>query len=235
VKQFPEIFDVGFTSAMEGELDKVEEGELTWRRVLEDFYGPFNASLQDVKVDELIAEAHDLSALTLERCPLCGGGLVAKGGFFGPYVACEHHPKTCKYTRPLKGEKQKPVMTDEKCQLCAAPMVIRTGRSGQFLGCSTFPKCRGTRPMPSGVKCPKDGGDLIERRSKKRGSAFFACANESCDFVAWNKVTPEICPECGFAGAEVKSTKLRGEFRKCLRCANEWEPAEAEAEPTAVA
>ncbi|MGI8498085.1 MAG: type I DNA topoisomerase [Gemmatimonadaceae bacterium] len=235
VKQFPEIFDVGFTSAMEGELDKVEEGELTWRRVLEDFYGPFNASLQDVKVDELIAAAHDLSAMALERCPLCGGHLVAKGGFFGPYVACEHHPKPCKYTRPLKGEKQKPVMTAEKCQLCGAPMVIRTGRSGQFLGCSTFPKCRGTRPMPSGVKCPKDGGDLIERRSKKRGSAFFACANDSCDFVVWNKVVPENCPECGFPGAEVKSTKLRGEFRKCLRCANEWEAAEAEAEPTAVA
>ncbi|MGH7357336.1 MAG: type I DNA topoisomerase, partial [Candidatus Rokuibacteriota bacterium] len=73
VKQFPEIFDVAFTSNMEEELDKVEEGELTWKRVLEDFYGPFSAALDDVKVDQLIAVAHDLSRFANERCPDCGG------------------------------------------------------------------------------------------------------------------------------------------------------------------
>ncbi|MEP6690226.1 MAG: DNA topoisomerase, partial [Gemmatimonadaceae bacterium] len=226
VKQFPEIFNVGFTSEMEGELDKIEEGTLTWQRVLTDFYGPFSASLADVKVEELIHEAHDLSKLASERCPTCGGHLVARGGFFGPYVACENHPKTCKYTRPLKGEKAKAVMTDQKCQLCGAPMVIRLSRSGQFLGCSTFPKCRGTRPMPTGVICPKDGGDIVERRSKKRGSKFYACANETCDFVAWNPVVAETCPECGNIGVEKKSTKARGEFRKCLKCQNEWDVVE---------
>ena len=40
------------------------------------------------------------------KCPQCGGKLLPKGGFFGPFVACENHPKTCKYTRPLKGEKK---------------------------------------------------------------------------------------------------------------------------------
>ena len=50
--------------------------------------------------------------------------------------------------------------TDEICHECGSPMVIRHGRSGEFLGCSTFPKCRGTRSMPTGVKCPKDGGDI---------------------------------------------------------------------------
>jgi DNA topoisomerase-1 len=225
VKQFPDIFNVGFTSEMEEELDKIEEGALGWQKVLKDFYSPFAARLSKVDAPALIAAAHDLSALEKERCPECGGRLEPRGGFFGPFLACENHPKTCKYTRPIKGEKAKPVMTDYKCHICGAPMVIRQGRSGQFLGCSTFPKCRGTRSMPTGVFCPKDGGELVERRSRKRGTAFYACSNDDCDFVVWNKPIAEKCPECGYVGAEMKFTKARGDFRKCLKCGNEWDVA----------
>jgi DNA topoisomerase-1 len=223
VKQFPDVFNVDFTSAMEGELDKVEEGALPWQKVLKDFYSPFAARLSKVDAADLIGEAYDLSAIGDLRCPDCGGKLEPRGGFFGPFLACENHPKACKYTRPVKGEKAKPVMTEHICHLCSAPMVIRQGRSGQFLGCSTFPKCRGTRSMPTGVFCPKDGGELVERRSKKRGTAFYACSNETCDFVAWNKPVSETCPECGYLGAEMKFTKARGDFRKCLKCGNEWD------------
>jgi DNA topoisomerase-1 len=223
VKQFPDIFNVDFTSEMEEELDKVEEGSLGWQKVLKDFYSPFAKSLSKVDAPALIAAAHDLSGLPLLRCPDCGGMLEPRGGFFGPFLACENHPKACKYTRPIKGERAKPVMTEHMCHLCGAPMVIRQGRSGQFLGCSTFPKCRGTRSMPTGVFCPKDGGELVERRSKKRGTAFYACSNETCDFVAWNKPVSEKCPECGYIGAEMKFTKARGDFRKCLKCGNEWD------------
>ena len=223
VKQFPDVFNVRFTSEMEGELDKIEEGGLGWRRVLEDFYGPFAKSLASVDAPALIAVAHDLSSLSTLRCPECGGKLEPRGGFFGPFLACENHPKACKYTRPLKGEKAKPRMTDVPCQVCGKPMVVREGRSGEFLGCSTFPKCRGTRSMPTGVFCPKDGGEVVERRSKKRGTAFYACANENCDFVIWNKPVVEKCPECGYIGAEMKSTKARGDYRKCIKCGNEWD------------
>jgi DNA topoisomerase-1 len=232
VKQFPDVFNVGFTSEMENELDKVEGGDLEWHQVLRDFWGPFEQSLNDVDVEGLIREAHELGALETERCPTCGGKLLPKGGFFGPFVACENHPKTCKYTRPLKGERVPPVMTEYPCPLCTKPMVIRRGRSGEFLGCSTFPKCRGTRSMPTGVKCPKDGGDIAARRSKKRGKAFYGCENyPTCDFVCWDKPVLEKCPECGFTGAEAKSNKTRGHFRKCLKCGNEWAvEASAEAE-----
>jgi DNA topoisomerase-1 len=230
VKQFPDIFNVGFTSEMEGELDKIEEGALGWQKVLKDFYSPFAARLNKVDAPALIAAAHDLSAVERERCPECGGRLEPRGGFFGPFLACENHPKTCKYTRPIKGEKAKPVMTDYKCHICGAPMVIRQGRSGQFLGCSTFPKCRGTRSMPTGVFCPKDGGEIVERRSRKRGTAFYACSNDDCDFVIWNKPVAEKCPECGYIGAEMKFTKTRGDFRKCLKCGNEWDVTAPEGE-----
>jgi DNA topoisomerase-1 len=228
VKQFPDIFNVDFTSEMEGELDKVEEGDLGWQKVLKNFYSPFAARLNKIDAGALIAEAYDLSGVSALRCPDCGGHLEPRGGFFGPFLACENHPKKCKYTRPIKGEKAKPVLTEHKCHVCGAPMVIRQGRSGQFLGCSTFPKCRGTRSLPTGIMCPKDGGELVERRSRKRGTAFYACSNEECDFVAWNKPVAEKCPECGYVGAEMKFTKARGDFRKCLKCGNEWDAPKTE-------
>src|SRR5688500_13570637 len=171
VKSFPDIFNVQFTSQMETGLDKVEDGDVNWRKMLEDFYGPFAAALKGADIEALIAEAHDLTVLETERCPVDGARLVARGGFFGPFIACENHPKTCKYTRPLRGERKAAVVTDQICHECGSPMVIRQGRSGEFLGCSRFPKCRGTRSMPTGVKCPKDGGDIAVRRSKKRGKA----------------------------------------------------------------
>ena len=232
VKKFPAIFNVQFTAQMEGELDKIADGELGWVRALTDFWTPFQATLNDNDLDVLIGEAYDLSALATEKCPDCAGKLVAKGGFFGPFVACENHPKACKYTRPIKGEKKPAELTKYMCQDCGEAMVVRHGRSGDFLGCSKFPKCRGTRSMPTGVKCPKDGGEIAERRSKKRGKAFYGCENyPNCDFVVWDKPVAEACPECGYVGAEAKSNKTRGAFRKCLKCANEWDvPSPDEAE-----
>ena len=231
VRKFPDIFDVGFTAQMEGELDRIADGELEWGTALTDFWRPFQKTLNDDDLDVLIAEAHDLSGLAQEKCPECGGRLVPKGGFFGPFVACENHPKACKYTRPIKGEKKPAQLTNYACHECGEPMVVRHGRSGDFLGCSKFPKCRGTRSMPTGVHCPKDGGEIAERRSKKRGKAFYGCENyPSCDFVVWDKPVKDVCPECGYAGAEAKFKASRGHFRKCLKCANEWDvPAPDEA------
>ena len=226
VRKFPQIFDVEFTARMETELDKVEDGEMPWQQAVDDVWVPFHRTLNDDDLDVLIAEAHDLSGVAKERCPECGGKLVPKGGFFGPFIACERHPKECKYTRPIKGEKKPAQLTPYKCQECGEPMVVRHGRSGDFLGCSKFPKCRGTRSMPTGVHCPKDGGEIAERRSKKRGKAFYGCENyPACDFVVWDKPVAEKCPECGYVGAEAKFKASRGHFRKCISCANEWDVA----------
>ena len=52
----------------------------------------------------------------------------------------------------------------------------------------------------------------MERRSKKRGTAFYACSNETCDFVAWNKPVAETCPECGYVGWVVSKGTLEEEL-----------------------
>ena len=89
--------------------------------------------------------------------------------------------------------------TDEVCPNCGRPMVIKTGRFGKFISCSGYPECKTTKPIvkDTGAKCPKDGGAIVERRSRK-GRTFYGCANyPNCDFVSWDRVVAEPCPACG--------------------------------------
>ncbi|MDE2571880.1 MAG: type I DNA topoisomerase, partial [bacterium] len=88
--------------------------------------------------------------------------------------------------------------TDEVCPNCGRPMVIKNGRFGRFISCSGYPECKTTRPLlkETGADCPKDGGKIVERRSK-RGRTFYGCANyPQCDFVSWDRVIPGRCPVC---------------------------------------
>ena len=229
VARFPDVFNVEFTSQMETELDKVEEGELGWQAVLQDFYGPFSKALESIDTAALIREAHDVGEIEKEPCPECGGKLTVKSGRFGPFVACGNYPE-CRYTKPIKGDKVADKPTDEVCKECGAPMVIKTGRYGEFLACTQYPKCKHTRPIPLGVKCPKCGGELAQRRTR-RGRSFFGCSNyPECDFSTWHRPVPDRCTECGNEGAEQRSTKARGEYRRCLKCGNEFPVEEAVAD-----
>jgi len=233
VKQFPDIFNVEFTSQMENELDKVEEGESGWQEVVRHFYEPFARALGNVDTAALIRSVHDVGDAEKEPCPNCGGKVSVKSGRFGPFIACTNYPE-CKYTKPLKGKKAPDRPTDEICRECKSPMVIKTGRFGEFLACTRYPECKHTRPIPLGIKCPKCiEGDLVERRSK-RGRTFFGCGRyPDCDFSTWNRPVADKCPDCGNLGAEARSTKTRGNYRRCLKCANEWEPEDVEAVATA--
>lgn len=108
-------------------------------------------------------------------------------------------------------------VTDEICEDCGKNMVIKYGRFGKFLACSGYPECQHTRPLlhKIGVNCPKCGGDLLERRSKK-GRLFYGCGSfPKCNFMLWNKPIEEKCPECSSLLAE-KNTK-KG---KTILCTN---------------
>jgi len=78
-------------------------------------------------------------------------------------------------------------------------MVIKMGRYGKFLACPNFPECRNTKPLVEkiDVHCPKCGGAIVVRRTKK-GKKFYGCDNyPECDFVSWDMPTEKKCPECG--------------------------------------
>ncbi len=238
VKQFPDIFDVTFTAQMEEDLDRIEEGSVTWQHVVTEFYGPFLKDLESINIEELVLGRLGIS--DPGPCPKCGASLEFKSGRFGPYFACvrykskkdrEGKPESewCDYTKPLKQQRAPDRETDEKCHLCGSPMVIKTGRFGEFLACTTYPACKGTRSIPLGIKCPKcTEGDIAERRSK-RGKIFYGCLRyPACDFVAWNKLLVEPCPACGYVGRERKISKAEGDVRTCLKCGHKEVVAEPE-------
>lgn len=97
--------------------------------------------------------------------------------------------------------------TDEVCEKCGKPMVVKHGRFGSFLACSGYPDCENTKPIvkSTGVKCPKCGKDIIQRRSKK-GKVFYGCSGyPNCDMVFWNKPVEKLCPKCGHHLTEKKT------------------------------
>jgi DNA topoisomerase-1 len=108
-----------------------------------------------------------------------------------------------------------PERTGESCPDCGNELIIKLGRFGKFVACSNYPTCRFTKPLVAkiGVTCPLDGGDLVERRTK-RGRTFYGCANyPSCDFTSWKRPLPQPCPKCG--GLLVLAAK---EWAECEAC-----------------
>ena len=89
--------------------------------------------------------------------------------------------------------------SDEICEVCGRRMVKKKGRFGYFLACPGFPECTFTKPivveMPG--KCPKCGGKILKRTSKK-GYVFYACERGTdCGFITWDVPTKDYCPACG--------------------------------------
>ena len=88
--------------------------------------------------------------------------------------------------------------TDLVCDKCGKPMVVKFGRYGKFIACSGYPDCKNIVKLINkiGVPCPKCGGSVIVRQTKK-GRDFYGCSNyPSCDFISWYQPTVEKCPQC---------------------------------------
>lgn len=79
--------------------------------------------------------------------------------------------------------------SDVICENCGRRMVIKYGPHGKFLACPGFPECRNTMPYyeKTGAMCPKCGGDIVVKKTKK-GRRYFGCINSpECDFMSWQK------------------------------------------------
>src|SRR5258708_1460421 len=155
-----------------------------------------------------------------EACENGGKPMGVKRGRFGQFLACTGYPE-CKTTRKIITTKQgitaaKPdLMLDEKCPRCQSNLVVKQGRFGEFTACSSYPTCKYVKQKTTGVLCPKDGGDIVERKSR-RGKVFFGCANyPDCDFTLWNRPMAETCPECKAPFLVEKITKKNGRQLIC--------------------
>ena len=191
-EHFTTVMDPDFTARMEEDLDGVAQGEQDWVPMLRDFYGPFHEAVNEAE-----------KAFT-PSCEKCGKPMAMAMGRFGRFLACTGYPE-CQTTRNMRNNAERPAdeETDEVCEKCERPMVIKTGRYGRFLACTGYNAgenpCDNRRNIvkKSGVPCPKCGGDLVERHSRKSRRPFWGCANyPDCDFLVNSQPAPMPCPQC---------------------------------------
>ncbi len=202
VKSFPDLIETGFTARMEAFLDEIAEGRTEKERVLREFYRTFTAELNQAETQMASLKAGIPSGVS---CPECGAEMLLRVGRSGPFLACSRYPEcraTGDYERDETGALKLRRPEEEKngvCPDCGGELVRRRGRFGEFLACKRYPGCRYTRPVGTGIACPREGcdGEIVKRRSRK-GKTYYACLRApDCDFLMWDEPVAEPCPECG--------------------------------------
>ncbi|MGL4540480.1 MAG: type I DNA topoisomerase [Candidatus Rhabdochlamydia sp.] len=195
-ENFKMIMDVGFTSAMEDELEEIAYNHKNWKELLHDFWERFIPFVVAAEKEAFVPRvATDIV------CPDCGHNLEKIWARNKYFYGCSNYP-TCNFTTPLealdfKKEDYDPNFNwDQLCPKCDGPMKIRYGRFGTFLGCARYPECKGIVNIPKKDEvpaqdlptCPALGcdGKMVQRRSRF-GKPFFSCSNyPDCDVIINN-------------------------------------------------
>jgi DNA topoisomerase I len=130
VKVFPDIFDVEFTSQMEGQLDRVEEGEVEWRQLLERFYPRLQERLAagEAHSDEIVKEILQAEG---EICDRCGRPMLIKFNKFGSFLGCSGYPE-CRNTRSL-GQGRPEELELGADPASGRPIVLKQGPYGPYV------------------------------------------------------------------------------------------------------
>jgi len=158
-QHFPDIVDIEFTARMEDELDEIANKKRDWVGVVQDFYTPFEKSLNNAS--QLMEKVKLPDELTEETCPQCGKPLAIKTGRYGKFLACSGFPE-CKFTKSFQ------IKTGVSCPECGSELVEKVNKKKRtFYGCSNYPNCKfatNSKPLPQ--PCPKCGSLLTEYRGK---------------------------------------------------------------------
>ncbi|MED3880321.1 type I DNA topoisomerase [Priestia megaterium] len=169
---FPEILDVEFTAKMENDLDEVEDGNVQWVRVIDEFYSDFEKRLEHAEKEMREVEIKDEPAG--EDCEECGSPMVYKMGRYGKFMACSNFPD-CRNTKPIVKE------IGVKCPKCEEGNIVerKSKKKRTFYGCDRFPGCDFVSwDKPIARKCPKCENLLVEKKQKK--GTQVGCT--SCDY-----------------------------------------------------
>ena len=169
-KSFASIVDVNFTAYMEGLLDRVEDGSVKWKTVVENFYPDLHEAvelaqkeLEQIKIEDEVTDV---------ICEECGRNMVVKYGPHSKFLACPGFPD-CRNTKPYYEK------IGVECPKCGADVVIKKTKKGRrYFGCSSYPECDFMSwQKPSAEKCPDCGGPMVEKGNK------LVCMDEQCGFV----------------------------------------------------
>ncbi len=168
---FEMLTDVDFTAKLEDRLDEIAEGELEWKKVVEESYRPLESSIKEAieKIEKI-----NMDIETDEICEVCGANMVIKHGRFGKFMACKNYPE-CKNTKPIVEK------IGVKCPKCKeGDIIIRKTKKGrQFYGCSNYPECDFVEwKKPTGNNCNECGAYMVEKITKKEKKEV--CSNSEC-------------------------------------------------------
>ncbi|HID4830526.1 TPA: type I DNA topoisomerase [Staphylococcus aureus] len=169
---FPEIIDVEFTVNMETLLDKIAEGDITWRKVIDGFFSSFKQDVERAEEEMEKIEIKDEPAG--EDCEVCGSPMVIKMGRYGKFMACSNFPD-CRNTKAIVKS------IGVKCPKCNDGDVVerKSKKNRVFYGCSKYPECDFISwDKPIGRDCPKCNQYLVE--NKKGKTTQVICSN--CDY-----------------------------------------------------
>jgi DNA topoisomerase I len=158
---FPDILDVKFTAKMEKDLDNIEDGNVRWVEVIDEFYLDFEKDLENAEKEMQSVEIKDEPAG--EDCEQCSNPMVFKMGRYGKFMACSNFPD-CRNTKAIVKE------IGVTCPKCKEGNIIerKSKKKRLFYGCDQFPACEfisWDKPLPR--SCPKCEGPLVEKKLKK--------------------------------------------------------------------
>ena len=172
--KIPNIVDVSYTSKMETDLDKIDEGNEDYINMIRLYYTDFEKPLEQAKKEMQGVKIKLKEEETDEVCEKCGRKMVIKVGRFGKFLACPGYPE-CKNTKPLVFK------TKAKCPECGGEVIEKKTKKGtSFYGCSNYPSCNFmTWDMPSDEVCPRCGKSLF----KRKGNVLYCPDKEGCGFT----------------------------------------------------
>ena len=132
VENFSDVVNVEFTANIENQFDNIAEGKENWRKMISDFYGPFEENLEKVEKElehvEMVEEVSDV------KCEKCGRMMVYKYGKFGKFLACPGYPE-CKNTKAIVET------VDVPCPKCGGTVQVRRAKNKKkYYICENNPK-----------------------------------------------------------------------------------------------
>lgn len=226
--KFGNIVDVTFTASMENDLDRVEEGQVSWRDMLSDFYQGFSQEKQKAEADNERVRVPDEA--TNETCENCGRPMVVKLGRFGRYMACEGYPNECRTTKPLSEP------TEGFCPLCGATIRKKKSKRGfSYYSCDKHPSCTFmTWDTPQKTNCPECGKSLFKPRYAKQA----ICENPACsafvpeDARGYKKKTTENEDETKKTTTKGKTAKSKSTAKTAAKSTSKAASAKTTAKKT---
>lgn len=156
---FDNVVDYNFTAGMEENLDKVAEGDKDWRKMMKEFFNPFQKTVKE-KEQTITRDEFKVLGDGPEEfpCPVCGSKMHIKLGKNGRFLSCSRFPD-CDGIRSIDGKTQEEIENEVNTKefketYKPAPKtedgrdyLLKEGRYGKFWAHPDYPKVKDAKPL----------------------------------------------------------------------------------------